>query len=184
ELRWPPVLEHVAADQDRQDGAEGWNLARDDDRAHAFVMKASGAGGQRVEEAGIAPVRLVVVTGVVAADDDDVRPDPADGVEHIVVDGAAAGRARHALIHGDVLDQGHAKDGGESKEIDSRAVDLLQSGEEMRGMRVADHENRRLRGVGDRVAMTTLKESRRALAFLGERIARFVALIEAAGERL
>ena len=135
-------------------------------------MQAPRAGDQRVKIAGIAPVGLVVVLGEVAADDENVGLDGSDRVEHVVVDRAASRRARHALIHGDVLDQGHAKDGGERQEIGFRAIDLLQSGEEMGGVRVADDENRGLSRVGDRRAMMSLEEARRPRALLVERIAR------------
>src|SRR6201999_911399 len=107
------ALEDVAANKDGQDGGPGRNLAGDDDRAHALATQAPRAGDQRVEIAGIAPVGLVVVLAEVAADNDDVRFDGPDRVEHVVVNGAAARRARHALIHGDVRDQGYAKDRGE-----------------------------------------------------------------------
>ena len=102
----------------------------------------------------------------------DVRLDRPDRIEHVIVDRAAARRAGHALIHGDMLDQGHAKDRGEAEEIGSPAVDLLQSGEEMGGVRVADDEDGRLARVGDRRAMMILEEARRPLALLVERIAR------------
>ena len=146
-------------------------------------MQAPRAGDKRVEKAWIAPVGLVVVLREVAADDDDVRLDRPDRIEHIIVDRAAARRARHALIHGDVLDQRNAIDRGERQEIGLGAVDLLQSGEEMGGVRIADDEDRRLARIVDRCAMMSLEEARRPLALLVERIARLVALIEAVQQR-
>ena len=125
-------------------------------------MQLPRAGDERVEKAGIAPVGLVVVLGEVAADDEHVGLDRPDGVEHVVVDRAAARRARDALVHGDILDQGHAKDGGERQEIGLGAVDLLQAGEEMGGVRVADNEDRRLPRIRDRRAMLGLEEARRS----------------------
>src|SRR6185437_3292557 len=70
------------------------------------------------------------------------------------------------------------------KQVGFRAIDLLQSDKEMRGVRVADDQDRGFPRIGDRVAVVTFKESRGAFALLVERIGRFVALIEAAGERL
>src|ERR1700722_20478033 len=135
EFRRRAALEDVAADKDGENGGPGGNLARDDDRAYAVAMQAPRAGDKRVEIAGIAPVGLVVILGEVAADDEHVRLDHPDRIEHIVVDRAAARRARHALIHGDVFDQGYAKDRGERQEIGLGAVDRLESGEQMGGGR-------------------------------------------------
>ena len=178
------MLEHIAADKDGENGGPGRNLARDNDRAHALAMQAPRAGDKRIEIAWIAPVGLVVILGEVAADDEHVRLDRPDRIEHIIVDRAAARRARHALIHGDVLDQGYAKDRRERQEIGPLAVDLLQSGEEMGGVRVADNENGRLPRVSDRRAMMSLEEARHPPALLVERIGRLIALVEAAHERL
>ena len=64
------MIEDVAADENRQNGGPGRNLAGDDDRADAVPMQAPRAGDQRVEIAGIAPVGLVIVLAEIAADDE------------------------------------------------------------------------------------------------------------------
>ena len=184
EFRRRAALEDVAADKDGENRGPGRNLARDNDRAHALAMQAPRAGDKRIEEAWIAPVGLVVILGEVAANDEHVRLDRPDRIEHIVVDRAAAGRARHALIHGDVFDQGYAKNRGEREEIGLGAVDRLQSGEQMGGVRVPDNENGRLSRICDRCAMMSLEEARRPFALLVERIGRLIALVEAAQQRL
>src|SRR3984957_7460456 len=180
EFRRRAALEAVAADKEGKNRGPGRNLARDNDRAHALAMQAARAGDKRIEEAWIAPVGLVVVLGEVAADDENVRLDRPDRIEHIVVDRAAARRARYALIRGDVLDQGYAKNRGERQEIGLGAVDLLQSGEEMGVVRVPDNENGRLSRICDRRAMIPLEEARRPFSLLVERTGRLVGLGEAA----
>ena len=159
EFRRHAALEDVAADEDRKNGSPSRNLAGDDDGSDAIRMQSPRAGDERVEKTRITPVGLVVVFGEVASDDEDVRLDRPDGVEHVVVDRPATRRARDALIHGDVLDQRHAKDRGERQEIGLGPVDLLQSGEKMGGVRVADNENRRLPRILDRRATMAPKKA-------------------------
>ena len=142
-------------------------------------MQTPRALDQRVEIAGIAPVRLVVVLRKIPRDQENVRLDRPDAFEHIVVDGAAARRPGDAGVHGDMLDQGRAKDGRQRQDVGLAAERLREAGEKMRGMGIADDKDRRLAGIVRLAAAIVLEEARRPLALLFERIGAVVALVEA-----